>query len=134
MKLVNHLTQTKVIIWNDHSNAMSDFGKNPTAFWGTRKREQRIGKSFKSFIYFLICRNLCADCYIQFTTPIPRITLCSLLLYCRRASASKRGNTLSILYPYILLIFYWLLYHQKSGMQFYPGQFLLWYFANFLWI
>ena len=42
---------------------MSVFGKNPTAFWGTRKREQRIGKSFKSFIYFLICRNLWADWY-----------------------------------------------------------------------
>ena len=46
-------------------------GKNPTAFQGTgnRKqvtgnREQRIGKSFRSFIYFLICHNLCADCYI----------------------------------------------------------------------
>ena len=37
---------------------MSVCGKNPTAFQGTRKREQRIAKSFKSFIYLLKCRNL----------------------------------------------------------------------------
>ena len=37
---------------------MSVCGKNPTAFPGTRKRQQRTGKSFKSFIYFLICRKL----------------------------------------------------------------------------
>jgi len=43
---------------------MSICGKNITAFYGTGKMEQRIAKSFKSFIYFLICRNLCADCYI----------------------------------------------------------------------
>ena len=27
-------------------------------------REQGTGKSFRFFIYFLIGRNLCADCYI----------------------------------------------------------------------
>jgi hypothetical protein len=43
---------------------MSVRDKNPTAFYGKLKREQRIVKTFKSFIYFLICRNLCADCYI----------------------------------------------------------------------
>ena len=43
---------------------MSVRGKNPTAFYGTGNREKRRGKSFKSFIYFLICRNLCADYYI----------------------------------------------------------------------
>ena len=32
-------------------------GKNPTGFQGTGNREQRIGKSFKSFIYLLKCRN-----------------------------------------------------------------------------
>ena len=41
-----------------YSNPMSVRGKNTTAFWGIGKREQKIGKSFKSFIYFLICRNL----------------------------------------------------------------------------
>ena len=30
----------------------------------TENREQRIDKSFKSFIYFFMCCNLCADCYI----------------------------------------------------------------------
>ena len=44
---------------------MSVRDKNPTAFYGKLKREQRIVKTFKSFIYFLICRNLCADCYID---------------------------------------------------------------------
>ena len=45
-------------VWVDcDSNPMSVCDKNPTAFQGTRKREQRIGKSFKSFIYFLIGRN-----------------------------------------------------------------------------
>ena len=34
------------------------------SYQGTGNRKQRIGKSFKNFIYFLICRNLCADCYI----------------------------------------------------------------------
>ena len=43
---------------------MSVRGKNPTVFYGTLNREKRIGKSFKSFIYFLICRNLWAECYI----------------------------------------------------------------------
>ncbi|MDE5109268.1 MAG: hypothetical protein O4808_20140 [Trichodesmium sp. St17_bin3_1_1] len=42
---------------------MSIRGKNPTAFYGTGNREKRIGKSFKSFIYFLICRNLWVNCY-----------------------------------------------------------------------
>ena len=42
---------------------MSVRDKNPTDFYGTGNREKRIGKSFKSFIYFFICRNLCADCY-----------------------------------------------------------------------
>ena len=37
---------------------MSVRDKNPTAFYGKLKREQRIVKTFKSFIYFLICRNL----------------------------------------------------------------------------
>ena len=37
---------------------MSVCGKNPTAFQGTRKRERRIAKGFKSFIYLLKCRNL----------------------------------------------------------------------------
>ena len=42
---------------------MSVRGKNPTVFYGTLNREKRIGNSFKSFIYFFIFRNLCADCY-----------------------------------------------------------------------
>ena len=42
---------------------MSVRGKNPTAFYEIGNTEKRIGKSFKSFIYFLICRNL-------FGTPI----------------------------------------------------------------
>jgi hypothetical protein len=33
---------------------MSVRGKNPTAFYGMGNREQRIGKSFKSFIYLTI--------------------------------------------------------------------------------
>ena len=32
---------------------MSVCGKNSNAFQGTRKREQRIGKSFKSFSYLI---------------------------------------------------------------------------------
>ena len=42
---------------------MSVRGKNSTAFYRIGNREKRIGKSFKSFIYFLICRNLWADWY-----------------------------------------------------------------------
>ncbi|MDE5113841.1 MAG: hypothetical protein O4803_06080, partial [Trichodesmium sp. St15_bin1_1] len=37
-------------------------GKNHSAFSGTGKREQIVGKSFNRFIYFFICRNLWADC------------------------------------------------------------------------
>ena len=37
---------------------MSVRGKNPTAFHEIGNTEKRIGKSFKSFIYFLIFRNL----------------------------------------------------------------------------
>ena len=37
---------------------MSVCDKKPTTFSATGNREQRIGKSFKSFIDFWICRNL----------------------------------------------------------------------------
>ena len=40
---------------------MSDRAQKYYCFLGNR--EQRIGKSFKSFICFLICRNLYADWY-----------------------------------------------------------------------
>ena len=60
-----------------YSNLMSVRGKNPTAFQGTGtgNKEQIIGKSFKSFIYFLIFRNLCANCYSS-----EQFTRCSLLV------------------------------------------------------
>jgi hypothetical protein len=48
---------------NLYSNPTGVRGKNPTAFYEKENREKRIGKSFKSFIYFLIGRNLCANCY-----------------------------------------------------------------------
>ena len=48
---------------NLYSNSTGVRGKNPTAFYEKENREKRIGKSFKSFIYFLIGRNLCANCY-----------------------------------------------------------------------
>ena len=41
-----------------YSNPMSVRGKNLTAFQETINSQQRIDKSFKSFIYFLIYRNL----------------------------------------------------------------------------
>ena len=43
---------------NLYSNPTGVRGKNPTAFYEKENREKRIGKSFKSFIYFLIGRNL----------------------------------------------------------------------------
>ena len=52
---------------NLYSNPTGVRGKNPTAFYEKGNREKRIGKSFKSFIYFLICRNLCANRYITQT-------------------------------------------------------------------
>ena len=51
------LYPSRTLIELPYSNPMNVCGKNPTAFQGARKREQRIGKSFKSFIYFLIGRN-----------------------------------------------------------------------------
>mgnify|MGYP001156413670 CR=1 FL=1 len=46
-----------------YSNLMSVRGKNHTAFQETGKREQRVGKSLNSFIYFLIFRNLSRNRY-----------------------------------------------------------------------
>ncbi len=56
IKILNHLS-------NQIQQSYFICGKNLTAFQPTINRQQPTGKSFNFFIYFLICRNLWADCY-----------------------------------------------------------------------
>ena len=67
IKSVSSSNITNVIILNlsIYSNPILFVAKILLLFrqQATGNRQQATGKSFNFFIYFLICRNLCADCY-----------------------------------------------------------------------